>query len=330
MSNSIYNSDNAVAKLRELLQNDDKEEFLKFLGKVLEVGFLDQFDCRSVYYLCRDLNVPAITRKYLEAVTKFYPENDELSSFLANEYSMNYHTGEKALQMVNGIIGISKKDGNFTLSQSTRITTAKLNSFFDVYLHLRKYTELIEVAKLLCERFVGNNKIYAHALRNMCSAYLSLDDLENARSCTEKLKTVDPLNDLTHWCCVRYEDKAENYPKVVEELETCIRIDNEDIDYYESMAGYICDNLYARSHDTLEIVKISPKEADQYAIPFLIAALSINRSSFTSVLDFLRRNKFTSYIQPLLEAHESNCSDYFECFPELNYAAVNYCTCDPE
>lgn len=325
LSNSIYNSDNAVAKLRELLEDGDKEEFLNFLGKVLTVGFLDESDCRAVYALCIDLNVPAITRKYLEAVTKFYPENDDLSAYLANEYSKNYHTGEKALQMVNGIIGVSKKDGKFILSKSTRITSAKLASFFDVYLHLHKYQELVEVGQLLCERFEGNDKTCAIVLRNMTLAYLNLDDLENARTCKEKLETAAPFSDTTHWLCARYEDALENYPKVVEEMETCIKLDPEDIDYYILMAGYICDNLYTRDPNTLEIIKITPKEADQYAVPFLVTALSIDRSSITRVLDFLRRNKFSAYIQPIIDAYQMNSSDYRTHLPELNYTAVNYC-----
>ncbi|MBR2423158.1 MAG: hypothetical protein IKB09_12550 [Oscillospiraceae bacterium] len=325
LSNSIYNSDTAVAKLRELIENEDKKEFLEFLGKVLSVGFLDETDCRSVYALCRKLNVPAISRMYLEAVTKFYPENEDLSGFLANEYSKNYHTGEKAIQMVNGIIGVSKKDGKYVLSKTTRITRGKLGSFFDVYLHLNKYQELIEIGRMLAERFKDNPKILPVVLRNMTNAYLRLDDLEGARIYKEQLEIVEPSNDITHWICARYEDAVENYPKVVEETETCIRIDNEDVDYYFQMAAYICNNLYARDPDTMEIRKVAPKETDQFAVPFLITAISIERGAISRAIDFLRRNKFGAYIEPIIDAYQRNMSNFRLALPELNYDAVDYC-----
>lgn len=325
LENSIYSSDLAVAKLRELIEKDDKKEFLEFLSKVLSVGFLDETDCRVVYALCRKLGVPAITRKYLETVTKFYPENEDLSGYLANEYSKNYHTGDKAIQMVNGIIGVSKKDGKYLLSKTTRVTKGQLGSFFDVYLHLNKHQELVEIGALLVERFRDNTKILPIVLRNMTNAYIRLDDLETAKIYKDQLLQVAYSSALTHWLCAKYEDAVENYPKVVEETELCLQFDSEDIDYYFSMSAYICDNLYARDPATMQIRKILPKEADQIVVPFLITALSIDRSCITRVLDFLRRNKFGAYIQPVIDAYQQNVTNFRTALPELNYNAVDYC-----
>jgi hypothetical protein len=328
LENSIYSSDLAVAKLRELIENEQKKEFLEFLGKVLSVGFLDETDCRIVYALCRKLNVPAISRKYLETVTKFYPENEDLSGYLANEYSQNYHTGDKAIQMVNGIVGVSKKDGKYVLSKTSRITKGKLGSFFDVYLHLSRYQDLVEIGKLLAERFKDNAKILPIILRNIADACLRLDDLATAKIYKEQLEQVAFSSALTHWLCARYEDAVENYPKVIEEVETCIRLDNEDIDYYFNMGAYICDNMYARDPETMQIRKIMPKEADQFVVPFMVTAVSIDRSSITRVLDFLRRNRFGAYIDPIIDAYQRNISNFRLALPELNYDAVDFCFSD--
>lgn len=330
LQNSIYSSDLAVAKLRELVEKEAKEEFLDFLGKVLSVGFLDETDCRIVYALCRRVNVPAITRQYLEIVTKFYPENEDLSGYLANEYSKNYHTGDKAIQMVNGIVGVSKKDGRYILSRAPRITKGKLASFFDVYLHLNKYQELVEIGELLAERFKDNAKILPIILRNITIALLKLEELEAAKRYKEQMEQVAFSSDLTHWVCAKYEDAVENYPKVIEETELCIRLDNEDIDYYFSMAAYICDNLYARDPETMQIRKIMPKEADQFAVPFLLTALSIDndKSTVTRALNFFRTNKFGAYIEPVLDAYQQNMTNFRMAVPELNYDAVDYCLMD--
>ena len=326
LANSIYYSDKAVAKLRELIEEEKKEEFGSFLAKVLSVGFLDEFDCRSVYQLCTRLGIPSITRAYLEQVVKFYPENEELSSLLANEYSKNYHTGEKAIQMVNGIIGVIRKDGKYALTQTAgKVTTTKLASFCDVYLHLHKYQDLVAIGLLLCERYNGNDKIMAMVLRNMAYSYLYLDDLDNARVCKNQLLSIAPLRVATHWAAMKYENAVENYAQVVEELENCILLESEDVDYYLSMAGYICDNLFVRDPGTLTIKTITIKEADQYAVPFLLTALDIDRNCINKVIDFLRRNKFGTYIQEIVDAYQTGVSSFREAFTEFNYGAVNYC-----
>lgn len=325
LANSVYNSDAAVAKLRELKDQDDKEGFLEFLSKVLTVGFLDEIDCRNIYFLCRGLGVPAITRMYLEAVTKFYPENDDLSGFLADEYSKNYHTGDKALQMVNGIVGVSKKDGGYVLSKTTRITRDKLACFFNVYLHLKKYSDLVEIGKLICERCDGNKKVCSITMRNMTQALLNLEDFEGARFYLDQLMIMDPTNDLVHWVGAKYENAVENYPGVIEECEACINLAPTDEDYYFYMAGYICDNLYVRDPDTFEIRKIMDNEADQYAIPFILHVLTLDRSTINRAIDFLRRNKFVAYIQPIIDAYQEGISNFRGLFDELEMGAVDYC-----
>lgn len=325
LENSIYNSDTAVAKLRELLEREDKKEFLEFLGKVLSDGFLDEDDCRAVYYLCKELKVPAITRKYLETVLKFYPESDDLSCFLANEYSKNYHNGDRALQMVNSIIGVAYNNGKFVLSKTAQVTPRRLAAFFDVYIHLKKYAEMAEIGALLQEKFKDNTKILPLILRNLITACVRMNELESAKRWKEQLLAVAPSDALTHWACSRYEIAAENYIGAIEETEMCIRLEDEDTDYYNFMAGRICDNLYARDPETLNIKKISPKEADRYAVPFLLVALKINRNLINETIDFLRRNKFNAYIAPLIEAYQSGAKDFAETFPELDFGAVAYC-----
>lgn len=327
LENSIYNSDEAVATLRELLQEGKKEEFLDFLSKVLEIGFLDETDCKVIYRLCRELKVPSITRMFLEAVIQFYPESDDLIGYLANEYSKNYHTGDKALQMVNGIVGVVKKDGQYLLSKSVRLTDGKLAAFFDVYLHLKKYTDILEIGSLIRERYKNNTKVCGITLRNMSNAALRLDMFSEARNFLDELLQMDPTNDIVHWLCSQYENALDNYPGAIIEIEHCIRLDRNDTDYYFAMAAHICDDLYARDHDTLEIRKIDSSEANEYAVPFLLAALSANPSpsEASRVIDFLRRNRFNSYIEPLVDALRSGTTNIAEAFSELNFRCVNYC-----
>ncbi|MBE7044906.1 MAG: hypothetical protein E7397_05200 [Ruminococcaceae bacterium] len=325
LDNNIYNSDNAVAKLRELADSGEKKDFFEFLGKVLSVGFLDETDCRIIYNLCNRMSVPANTRMYLEAVTGFYPENEELFGFLANEYSKNYHTGEKAIQMVNGIIGLSRKDGSFQLSKTTRVTSTKLGSFFNVYQHLNKLNEILDIGTLILEHYPDNKKICAMVFRHMTTASIKLDNMIAAKEYKDSLLALAPESDLTHWLCFKYADAVNQHAEAVAELEICISLDRTDIDYYYAMAEVICNDLYAREPATKEIIKISEQDADEYAIPFILAALSSDITQYERAINFIRRNKFNTYLDPIVDALQSGNMDWKNIFPELNFEAVEYC-----
>lgn len=330
LENSIYSGSRATAKMRELIDNEDKEGFLKFLGRVLSVGFIDETDCRIIYNLCRKLGVPAINRKYLEAVIKFYPESEELLGYLADEYSKNYHTGEKALQMVNGIIGVSKWEGEYAVSETSRVTVGKLGCFFNVYLHLKKYRDIVEIGKLLCQRFEHNNKICANVYRNMADACIRMDNLDEAGIFVEKAVQYGPTNDLSYWMRAKYESAAENIPKAIENIETCIRLDPTDVDYYFIMSSYICDDMYARNPETMEIEKIDSKKLEACILPFIIAALTRDRTCGNRAIDFLRRNKMTDYVPRIISAYENGVTNFLKEFEELDYSAVAYCIADSD
>lgn len=325
LANSVYSSDAAVAKLRELQDQGDKEAFLTFLSKVLSVGFLDEADCKSIYFLCRTLSIPSVTRLYLEAVTKFYPENDELLGYLANEYSKNYHTGDKALQIVNGIIGVTKKDGVYQLSQTSRITRDRLAAFFDVYNHMHKYSDLLEIGELVLKRFEGTQKICGITIRNMANCAIRTENLTLAKEYIDRLLEVEPNKDLSHWICSRYAMAVEDIPAAIKALETCIALDRNDVDYYMAMAGMICDELYARDPLSGDIIKIDEDDAAKYAVPFVLSALAISPQSATRVVDFLRRNNFGAYIEPVVTAFRAGNLDFRKLFQNLNFGAVDIC-----
>lgn len=324
-NNSIYNSDAAVAHLRELLSKGDKEGFLTFLGKVLEVGYLDEVDCRNIYILVKKLNTPGINRTYLEAVTKFYPENEDLFGYLANEYSKNYHTGEKAIQMVNGIVGVIKKEGVYQLSKTVRVTAGKLGSLCDVYLHLKKYADLLEICKLIYARYQDNAKVSSLAMRNMLLTAPRIECWDEAGEYARKLVEIAPNDDMTYYAVYRYHALLEHKEESLLALEKCIELDPRDIDYYYMMAGFIVDEQYARDPITKEPISIVTHNADEYAVPFILSALAVSPDSIQRAADFLRRNNFTAYLDQVIDTYQRGRGDYAGAFPELNFAAVEYC-----
>jgi tetratricopeptide (TPR) repeat protein len=276
--------------------------------------------------MCRNLNVPAITTMYLESVIKkFHPDNDDLIGYLANEYSRNPQTRDKALEMVNSIVGVTKADNQYQLTDSVQLTEGKLAAFFDVYIHLNMYSDILDIGSLICMHNSDNAKISSITLRNMANAAIRLEKFSDGKVYLDMLLKVDASNDIVHWIYSQYYNAIEDYPAAISEIETCIRLDRNDTDYYFAMAAYICDDYIARDPQTLMIQKIGPNESAEYAVPFLITALTIDPSVRSRVLDFLRRNKFTAYIAPLVEAYEVDTDDFRSVFPNLDYRSVDYC-----
>lgn len=326
LENSIYSGEEAIARLRELLDEGDKRGFLEFLGKMIEVGFIDENDCQTIYKLCKKLDIPAITRKYLEAViNNFCPDSDYILELLADENGKTYHTSEQALHIVNGLIGVSKKDGEYVVSKTSNVNIEKLGCFFNVYFRLKKYSDIVEVGHLLVERFAGKNKICSMIYRNMTDACIRMDDLDLAGKFIEKTMEYGPTNPLTYWMRAKYENHLEKYPESIDNIEICISLEPTDIDYYFIMSSYICDDLFARNSETLQIEKIEAKKAGTYVIPFLLTALTMDRSCIERTINFLRRNKFTEYVQPIIEAYKSNVTDFRTVFDNVDFTAVDFC-----
>ena len=274
--------------------------------------------------MCRQLGVPAITRRYLEAVTKFYPDNEELQVMLADEYSKNYHTGKLALKIANSTMGISEEDGKFVLADNAKVTERKLASFFNVYLHQKKYDDLITIGQMLEERFSGKDKVISLITRNMASAFIHMDNLEMAKHYLDKLIITAPENDLTHYHLARYYNTLGDYAESIRRIENCIRLDPSDEDYYFAMSAYICDDHFARNPETMQVEKIEPSDAARLTMPFLVAAVENDPRTIERAINYLRRNRFMDFIQPLLDAFQSG-SGIREHFPNLDFRAVDFC-----
>ena len=145
----------------------------------------------------------------------------------------------------------------------------------------------------------------------MANSAIRTDNLPLAKEYIDRLLEVEPNKDLSHWVCYRYAITVEDYPAAISELEKCISLDRSDADYYLAMAGLICDELYARDPLSGSIVKIDEDETNEYAVPFALTALTVSPQSATRVLDFLRRNNFKSYIDPVspfIPNFASSCS----------------------
>lgn len=325
IDNGIYYSDDAVRRLRELKDEGKYEEFADFLTLVLEKGYLDEYDCRDVYNLCRSINTP-LTRVYLEEVVRLYPDNEEMMGFLARELCKSNESRDQALALVNDMVGVTRKNGKYELSGTKHVVFNTLGSFFTVYLEVKKQADLLQIAPLLLDQY-KKTSLQTLIMRNMITAALDLDQPQDALLTANLLMEVDPSDDRNHYSRYRALRAADQPVAALEEMENCIRIDPNYFDYYNTTAGFICDERVARTDLTELPQAISEKEIEQYSLPFVLYGLYLHPRYYQRVLDFMRRNGFEEPCNKLMGLLQDGVSGQalLEAFPEYSFEYVGFC-----
>ena len=312
-------SDAAVDHLRELQEEKKYEEFARFLAQVLENGYLDETDCRNIYIICSRLGIPEISKRYIEIAVKFYPDNEELQGLLANEYSKDYREKDRAQTIVNDMLGVRRVNGVFELIHKVR-SERMLSSFFDVYLHLKKYTEMIQIGKLLLK---STPALAPRILRNIADAAIRLQEFDLAYSALCRALRTDPTNPYTHYQLYRYYHSKDDEAKAYSAIENAICCENSDTSYYYLMAGHICDELQARTEDGT-IKKIDVRMKERYVFPFILQALTIDKNTYEKAINFLKKNRITNMIPKIISYLKQEIS-YDDAFGGINMEFVNYC-----
>ena len=200
-----------------------------------------------------------------------------------------------------------------------------MRSFFDVYLNLKRYEDILEIGELLLERYDKNNKVREITLRNMIHCCVHTDRLDEGVELADTLMEIADGSDLAHYTLYKLNDALGNHEEDLRQIEICISIDPKDIDYYFIMASAIIDDKFARDPDSGEIIKIDSIHTDEYAVPFILAALNIDPHCISRAVDFLRRNNFTAYINDVIDVYQSGSNNYIGAFDSLNFGAVEHC-----
>lgn len=322
IDNSIYYSDDAVNKLKEFSSKGMKREFADFLADVLEKGYLDEADCKIVYRLCRDhIKVPPLTKVFLEHAAKLYPDNEELNIYLANELGKSYENREQALVIANDMIGVNKRNGKY---ESTKhVTYNVIVAFFNLYLRLKKYKEILLLKDVLLQEY-SRSATQALIYRNAALAHLNLEQLEEAEKNCSIAMEYAPENDMGHYIQYRIHRASENFSAAYRELEQSIACAPTNEDNYYAMAGFICDENYARTSVEEEPQLIHSNCVRDYAVPFIIYALHLNRNNYSQAIAFLSRNGFDSDAEHCINTLKQN-ADLLSAFKDLDFSFVGYC-----
>ena len=107
-------------------------------------------------------------------------------------------------------------------------------------------------------------------------------------------------------------------------LENALCCDPDKVDTYYRIAGYICDELCART-ETGEMARISVRDKERYVMPFILQAFINDCNTVQRAVTFLKKNKTLNPI-PILIALYKDENAFENAFSELSMEPVNYCT----
>ncbi len=293
---SQLSGEKALVHLKEKLNNE--EEFVSFLSEVLSKGFFTESQFSSIYWMCQALNNYFVTIAFLEEVVRIYPENEEFLGRLAREYAMNYENRDKAVLAVNKNIGVKRVDGKFVIERKL-VSHNLLASFFDVYITLKKYSDMKEIALLLLEHYPKHSSLIK---RNIVTAYNGLEEFDMAETTARELVENDPCA-LNHYSLYKVCRMKDQHVKAYEQIETCIQYEPDDPDYCIMMAGLILDTSHIRTQ-TGEIVKVAKQKAIDAAIPFVFKAYE-SGYDINKCLTFLQNNSLDSIAKMLITVARS-------------------------
>ncbi len=323
LDKSQYSGKNAISKLQKALNEGNEAEFVNFLGTILSKGALTEKDFNSIYFMCTKLGNNDVTTVFLEEAIKRFPESTDFIGRLARMYSKSADKKDKAIEAVNKLVGV-KKSGTIYVIERKELTYNCLGAFFDVYLELGMFQDILDV----CPPLLAKQPTHASIIRrNTVTALRRLKRYAEAEKAAFQLVHDEPNDDRNRYAmylCYYYLDK---YFEAYAEIEKCISLKPDDSDYHMIIASYIKDIGITRISDGRggsKISKVTPAQADRALVPFIFRLYSLENYRAKECADFLQRNKLADALEIFKKYHSDRASSIPK-LPQFDYTALDYC-----
>ncbi len=314
--------DSAVLKLRQAFAqpNPNYNEIQNILQQTLTEGYMTESNFRGMYHLFRTEGQPQLTNLILELAEQRYPESLDFKSYLAQAYSNNYKTQDKAIQYADEVLQVTLVDGK-RYSKCKKIDSDQLGSCLNAYMHLHRYDILIEIIPQLLEQVSEHRGML---LRNLAAAYREVGDTKAQLEAMKTLLEEYPMNDVNHYHVFRFLHQMNESLQAFYHLELASALDPDDTDYLFALAGCIFDEHICRS-ENYSIKKIFRKEeCAKAAVPFLMQAMQVESSGrcLQKCKDLILRNGIGKY-EGIFEQWISEGMKTFG-IPDLDYYGIKY------
>lgn len=283
-------------------------------------GYLSETDCNRIYWMCKRLDNYFVMIAYMEEVVRRYPENEEFTGRLAREYAQSSENRDKAIFTVNKNVGVKKQNDKYIVEKK-RVTHNVLASFFDVYVAVDKYAEILAIADLLLEAYPMHSDMIR---RNIVTAYNGLAEYSKAEAAAKALVESNPVA-LNRYALYRVYRASDRYYDAYEQIEKCIATEPNDVDYLIFAAGLILDSGYIRTKNGYDssITRVTKQQAIAAAVPFVFEAFA-NNCAPSRCIDFLRKNNIND-AAAILESCSKQGITQVPRKDTYNYFPLEYC-----
>lgn len=324
MGTSHYSGDNAVLRLRQAFAEEtpNYNEIQNILQQTLTDGYLTVGNFRSIYHLFRAQEQPQLTKLILEIAEQRYPANLDFKSYLADVYSDNYKTREKAIRYADEVLEVTVVDGK-RYSKCKKIDGDQLAACLNAYIGVGRFDIMVQIIPQLLEQIPDQREML---LRNLATTYREMGNNEEQLNTLKTLLNEYPMSDVNHYRVSASLRKLNMDMQAFYHLELASALDPDDIDYLLSLSGIILDERFYRASDGTMKKSLRKEECVKAALPFLMQAMQVEPSSrcLQKCKDFIFRNGIAKYEKIFDHWLEEGMALYG--IPDLDYYGVQYLT----
>ncbi len=322
MSTLAYSGDNVVLQLRQAFAENEPNygKIQNVLKQALTEGYLTEGNFRSMYHLFHAQGQPQLTNLILEVAEQRYPASLDFKSYLADAYSDDYRTRDKAIQYADEVLEVSIVDGK-RYSKCRKIDGDQLAACMNAYIGVRRFDIMVEIIPQLLEQIPEQREIL---LRNLSAAYREVGDNDAQIDTLKTLLNEYPMSDVNHYRVSGCLRKLNQDQQGFYHLELAAALDPDDIEYLFTLSGVIFDEHFCRAKDGTIAKMLRKEECAKAALPLLMQAMQIMPSGrcLQRCTDFILRNGIGKYE----EIFEKWVQDGMppRGIPDLDYSGVDY------
>ena len=322
-----YSGDKVVLKIRQLTQlseeaEPDYKEIQRVLERAFTEGYLTESNFRDIYFIFKGLGIFQLTVLTLEIAAERYPESLDFKSYLANEYSENSRTRDKAIQYADEVLQISEINGR-RVTKCEKIDDDQLASCLQAYINMRRFDVMVEIIPKLLSKLPMHRQ---RLMINLAVAYRELGNNEEQEKTLSKLVEEFPRNDTNHFVLNQYFHIKDDYKQAYYHLLLAAALDINDAKYPQAIAGLIMDeHIYVDKNN--QVVSLMGKDkCAKVAVPFLMFAVKNQPTPqcLEKCLGFILKNGLVEYYDVFKKWVENGMER--NGIPDLNYEGVEYLT----
>ncbi len=286
-----FSGTTAVDKVKQLAESNEYDELLDYLLEVTQHGRITNKDAMNILELCEQTENIVVIECATQIVSDLFPNDMTFKTKLARVLAKQPNRREEAIELINSALGLKKdENGDYVEVDVTKVTHNNLARFFDTYLELELYDELVKASGFLLE---NGGQLEAEMIRrNTFSALTRAHRFDEAEALLPMIE--EQGTSIAYYLIATYYDQKGDPKKAYLYYEKSLINDPTDDDYARLLAIHILDEKLIRKGAS--IVSVSASEAQKAAAALLFYAVQIannqkKRSKVQNVVFIMQREQ---------------------------------------